>query len=133
MYNTCNIIQGFLSFEISLCFFRDNVHQVAVLLVYGNSVYSADEINTILESIDRTTNTGKRNYCIVLIAARLGLRSCEIAGLTFSNINYSSDVIQLIQKKTGEPIEFPLLPEIKESLQDYIKMQDRYLTAHTYF
>lgn len=85
------------------------------------TVYSAEDINTILESIDRTTNTGKRNYCIVLIAARLGLRSCDIAGLTFSNINYVSNVIQLIQKKTGEPIEFPLLPEIKESLEDYIK------------
>lgn len=85
------------------------------------TVYSTEEINTILESIDRTTNTGKRNYCIVLIAARLGLRSCDIAGLTFSCINYASDVIQLIQKKTGEPIEFPLLPEIKKSLEDYIK------------
>ena len=85
------------------------------------TVYSADEINTILKSIDRTTHTGKRNYCIVLIASRLGLRSCDIAGLTFSSINYTSSVIQLIQKKTGEPLEFPLLPEIKESLEDYIK------------
>ena len=51
----------------------------------------------------------------------LGLRSCDIAGLTFSSINFASGVIRLIQKKTGEPLELPLLPEIKESLEDYIK------------
>lgn len=84
------------------------------------TVYSADEIETVLGSIDRTTDTGKRNYCIVLIAARLGLRSCDIAGLTFSSICHDDNSIRLVQKKTGEPIELPLLPEIDSALRDYI-------------
>lgn len=83
------------------------------------TAYSADEVAAVLESIDRTTDTGKRNYCIVLIAARLGLRSCDIAGLTYDNIRCDDNSIRLIQKKTGEPIEFPLLPEIKTALDDY--------------
>lgn len=85
------------------------------------TVYSADEVVAMLESIDRTTNIGKRNYCIVLIAARLGLRSCDIAGLTFGNICHNDHSIRLIQKKTGEPVELPLLPEIESALEDYIK------------
>lgn len=84
------------------------------------TVYSAEEIEAVLGSIDRTTDTGKRNYCIVLIAARLGLRSCDIAGLTFSSICHDDNSIRLVQKKTGEAIEFPLLPEIDSALRDYI-------------
>ncbi len=84
------------------------------------TVYSRDEISTILASVDRSAAPGRRNYCIILIAARLGLRSCDIAGLTFENIHRDSNTIRLIQKKTGEPVEFPLLPEIQDSLDDYI-------------
>jgi site-specific recombinase XerD len=83
------------------------------------TAYTSDEIFVILESIDRSTDAGKRNYCIVLIAARLGLRSCDIAGLTFENICTNDNTIRLIQKKTCEPITFPLLPEIKDALDDY--------------
>jgi site-specific recombinase XerD len=85
------------------------------------TAYTSDEISVILESIDRTNAAGKRNYCIVLIAARLGLRSCDIAGLTFENICMNDNTISLIQKKTCEPITFPLLPEIKDALDDYTK------------
>lgn len=85
------------------------------------TAYSSDEVTAILESIDRTSDIGKRNYCIVLIAARLGLRSCDIAGLTFDNIYHNNHSIRLIQKKTGVPIELPLLPEIESALDDYIK------------
>jgi site-specific recombinase XerD len=83
------------------------------------TVYTSDEVTVILESIDRSTDAGKRNYCIVLIAARLGLRSCDIAGLTFENICTTDNSIRLIQKKTCEPISFPLLTEIKDALDDY--------------
>lgn len=84
------------------------------------TVYSLDEITSILGTINRNVSPGKRNYCIILIAARLGLRSCDIAGLAFDNIHYDSHTISLIQKKTGKSIRFPLLSEIMESLDDYI-------------
>ena len=85
------------------------------------TAYTSDEVTAILEFINRSTDAGKRNYCIVLIAARLGLRSCDIAGLTFENICMNDNTIRLIQIKTCEPIEFPLLPEIKDALDDYTK------------
>lgn len=85
------------------------------------TAYTSDEVTAILESIDRSTDAGKRNYCIVVIAARLGLRSCDIAGLTFENICTNDNTIRLIQIKTCEPIAFPLLPEIKDALDDYTK------------
>jgi len=84
------------------------------------SVYSLDEIEKLLSSIDRTTPLGKRNYAIILIAARLGLRSCDIAELALENINFNDNTIEIIQTKTGEPQTLPLLPEIKAALNEYI-------------
>ena len=85
------------------------------------TVYTAEEIELLLSSIDRSTPFGKRNYAIVLIAARLGLRSCDICGLTLDNIHYEKGSIELVQSKTKEHLSLPLLPEIREALLDYIE------------
>lgn len=85
------------------------------------SVYSIDEINTILSSINRNKANGKRNYAIILIASRTGLRSCDIANLKFSDIHLDSKTISVVQKKTGSIIEFPLLEEIENAIEDYVK------------
>jgi len=84
------------------------------------TIYSKEEIETLLASIDRKSAVGKRNYAIILIAARLGLRSSDIVSLTFSNINRDSKYIELVQMKTKEYLNLPLLPEIDEALSEYI-------------
>lgn len=84
------------------------------------SVYTVEETEAILSSIDRNTCIGKRNYCIVLIAAKLGVRSCDIAGLNISDIHRTEGVIRLTQQKTDVPIEFPILPDIAAALDDYL-------------
>lgn len=84
------------------------------------SIYSMDEICSLLNSIDCSTNIGKRNYAIILIAARLGLRSCDIAALTLENVDFEKNTIEITQLKTGEPQILPLLDEIKVALIDYI-------------
>lgn len=82
------------------------------------SVYSIKEIQQ-LENTAR--NNSKRNYAVVLLVTRLGIRSSDIALLSFDEVDFDADVIRLVQKKTGSPIELPLLPEIKEAIQCYIK------------
>lgn len=84
------------------------------------TVYSTDEISAIEDSIDRTTPVGIRNYAIVLLLSRYGIRSCDIASLTFENVDFTDNRIHFIQQKTGEPWESELLPEAKEALLDYI-------------
>jgi len=84
------------------------------------TVYTVEETYKILSSIDRSTCIGKRNYCIILMAARLGMRACDIAGLTFAAINRNGAIIRLTQQKTDVPVEFPLLHEIAVALDDYI-------------
>jgi integrase len=68
------------------------------------SFFSADEICTIEESVDRSGGIGKRNYAMLLLASRLGLCASDIANLQFSNIDWENSEIRLTQYKTGNPI-----------------------------
>ena len=58
----------------------------------------------------------KRTKAIILLAMHLGLRDCDICNLSFQAIDWRNDKIRLIQKKTGEPLLLPLLPDIGLSL-----------------
>ena len=86
-------------------------------------VYSKDEILRLEASYNRETAQGKRDYAIVLMASRLKLRPSDIVKLKFSEVDYEHDHIQFSQKKTGKPLQLPLLAEVKEALQDYIKVR----------
>lgn len=85
------------------------------------STYSKDEIEKVLQSIDRGSGLGKRNYAILLIASRLGLRASDIAGLKFENILWDKNLIELYQCKTDKWIELPLLTELGNAIIDYLK------------
>ena len=50
----------------------------------------ADQVRQLLASIDRRTSAGCRDYAILLLLARLGLRSGEVASLEFDNIDWNA-------------------------------------------
>jgi integrase/recombinase XerD len=85
------------------------------------SAYSKEEIQRLLECVDRGNPKGKRDYAILLMATRLGLRASDICGLTFDNFKWETNTIELKQKKTGEPMVLPLLNDVGEAVIDYIK------------
>ena len=85
------------------------------------SAYSQEEIQRILSSIDRGNPKGKRDYAMILIAVRLGLRASDICRLTFDSLRWETDTIELIQKKTAARTTLPLLNDVGEAIIDYIK------------
>jgi site-specific recombinase XerD len=85
------------------------------------SVYTKDEIERMICSIDRGNPKGKRDYALILLAARLGLRASDIANLTFSSFKWERNVIELAQQKTGEFVALPLLNDVGEAVIDYIR------------
>ncbi|MHC1747334.1 MAG: tyrosine-type recombinase/integrase [Cellulosilyticaceae bacterium] len=84
------------------------------------TTYSPQEISKIEESVNKKTSPGKRDYAIILLASRLGIRAGDIAALKLSNLNFEEDRIHFIQRKTGNNTDLIMLPEIKIALQDYI-------------
>jgi site-specific recombinase XerC len=85
------------------------------------STYTKREINRLLKSIERFSATGKRNYAVILMAARLGLRASDIACLKFENILWDTSTIKLNHVKTGKELILPLLPDVGNAIIDYIK------------
>lgn len=85
------------------------------------STYSKKEINKLLKSVERFSATGKRNYAVILMAARLGLRASDISCLKFENLLWETSIIKLNQVKTGKELTLPLLPDVGNAIIDYIK------------
>lgn len=85
------------------------------------SVYTIEEIKTLLDSIDRSTAMGKRNYAIILIATRLGLRASDIANLKLDNLNWHINTITLNQIKTEKHLVLPLFADLGNAIIDYLK------------
>jgi len=103
---------------------KDNYVSQSILPSY----YTEEEIDKLLNTIDRGTEVGKRDYAILLIAARLGLRVSDIARLKFENLHWNNSTIVLRQYKTGKDLTLPLLPAIGNAILDYIQ----YGRPHSY-
>lgn len=84
-------------------------------------VWSKADIKKLLGAIDRDDPKGKRDYAILLIAIRLGLRIGDIRSLKKSSIDWNRKTISLKMSKTGQPIELPLLKDIGWAIIDYLQ------------
>jgi len=85
------------------------------------SAYPKEDVEKLLKSIDRGNPKGKRDYAIILIAARLGLRAQDICNLSFNNLKWETNTIELLQEKTEKPIVLPLLEGVGLAIIDYLK------------
>ena len=78
------------------------------------------EERAILNAIDRRTVMGKRNYAMILLALRTGLRSIDITQLKLLDIKWKTGTIEIVQEKNGRPLILPMLAEVGNALADYI-------------
>lgn len=85
------------------------------------SFYEKEEVLIIEKSVDRSSGVGKRNYAMLLLATRLGLRVSDIAGLMLDDIDWRNNVVRLVQYKTKRPIELPLLADVGNAIISYLK------------
>lgn len=85
------------------------------------AVFTEDETEKILSSFDRENPMGKRNYAIFLLAARMGLRSCDIKALEFSFINWTEKTVSFTQRKTKKHLILPLPDDVGWAIIDYLK------------
>ena len=85
------------------------------------SVWTHEELKQLIGAIDRGSSKGRRDYAIILIACRLGLRCTDIKNLCFENFNWTEKKLCFTQSKTGQPIELPLVPDVGWAVIDYLK------------
>lgn len=83
-------------------------------------------VQAFLKSIDRTTATGIRDYAMFSLMATYELRACDIVALKLEDVEWRADRIRICQKKTGNPLELPLTPEVGSAIYRYLKKIPRY-------
>jgi site-specific recombinase XerD len=85
------------------------------------TVWSQDEIQKILNVIDMGNPTGKRDYAIILLVSKTGLRCGDVINLKFSDIDWDKHEINITQGKTKNTLTLPLLPDVGWAIIDYLK------------
>src|SRR6266581_2537195 len=85
------------------------------------SVWDPGEVTRILDAIDRDNPCGKRDYAIILLIARLGLRGADIRRLEFADFDWAGNRLFVVQAKTGDRVQLPLLKEVGWAVIDYIR------------
>lgn len=94
-----------------------------------------EEEHRLFAVIDRETAKGKRDYAIILLALRTGLRSVDIINLQFENLKWRTNTIEITQQKTGRILLLPLLADIGNAIIEYLMhgrptSQDSYIFIH---
>lgn len=90
-------------------------------------------VEQVLGSVDRSTPVGKRDYAMLLLAARYGLRPSDIRSLGFEHVQWREQRIALVQSKTQRRLELPLLADVEEALVDYLRSGRPSCSARTIF
>jgi len=88
---------------------------------YVPTTYTADETKRLLEAVDRGNPTGKRDYAILLLATRLGMRAGDIRDIKLENLHWETDSLEFVQGKTKTFISLPLLADVGDAIIDYLK------------
>jgi site-specific recombinase XerD len=79
-----------------------------------------DQVQRLLDSIDRRTAVGRRDYAILLLLARLGLRASEVVFLELEDIDWQTGTLR-VRGKGGLCHTFPLTPEVGQAIAVYLK------------
>lgn len=124
--HTLRSVRGLLRYAYDTGFIKVDQSKIVPRVKYNRraripSAYTADEISRLLAAVDRSNPLGKRNYVFLLLASRLGLRASDICNLSFENIKWEENRIEIVQQKTGKTLILPLVEEVGIALIDYLK------------
>lgn len=84
-------------------------------------LWTAEEIRRLLAVIDRQSAAGKRDYAMILLTARFGLRISDLRHLELGDLDWRAKTITIIQRKTGRPLSLPLLDDVGWAVIDYVR------------
>lgn len=107
--------KNFLTVDISKVF--------TVTIKRKNRVYpciSDEEVSKLFSQINTDTVVGKRDFAMLQLGLTIGMRTIDIINLKLQDINWTRGEIHLIQRKTGQSVFSPLMPEAGKAIADYI-------------
>lgn len=85
------------------------------------SVWDAELVVKLLQAVERSSAMGKRDYAILLLASRLGLRAGDLRTLRLDDLDWGASTIAVTQSKTAARLHLPMSEEVGEALIDYLR------------
>ena len=81
-------------------------------------------VKRLLASCDRRSLVGRRDFAILLLLSRLGLRAGEVAGLQLDDVDWRRGLL-LIRGKGGRYDELPLPDDVGRAMVSYLRRRPR--------
>jgi site-specific recombinase XerD len=81
---------------------------------------SAAQVHSLLAQCDRRTATGRRDYAVLLLLARLGLRAGEVVELTLDDLDWHEAAIS-IRGPAQRCDRLPMPADVGAALVDYLR------------
>lgn len=78
------------------------------------------EVERLLASCDRSSVKGKRDFAMLVLLIRLGLRAAEVAGVRFDDIDWRAGEI-VVRGKGRTEERLPLPADVGEAISDYLQ------------
>ncbi len=78
-----------------------------------------EEVEALLDSCDQDTALGQRDYAILLLLARLGLRAGEVVALTLDDIDWDTGTL-IVHGKGKRQERLPLPEDVGEAVANYL-------------
>jgi integrase/recombinase XerD len=85
---------------------------------------AAEDVTQLLRSCDRRTALGKRDFAILLLLARLGLRAGEVRALSLDDVRWAEGVI-VVRGKGSVISDLPLPADVGRALVAYLRVRGR--------
>jgi integrase len=85
------------------------------------SVWDPADVSRVLEAVDRANPCGKRDYAIILLVTRLGLRGSDVKRLELCDFDWPGNRLSVVQAKTGHQVWLPLLKDVGWAVIDYLR------------
>ena len=79
-----------------------------------------DQVRQLLRQVDRSTAVGRRDYAILLLLARLGLRASEVVTLELEDIDWKAGSLSVCGKG-GRRSQLPLPQEVGDAIVAYLR------------
>jgi site-specific recombinase XerD len=78
------------------------------------------QVQQVLDHCDRHSAVGLRNYAILVLLARLGLRACEVVAMTLDDIDWEGAHL-MVRGKGGQRVQMPLSAEVGHAIATYLR------------
>lgn len=109
-------VEGLIAHDLAACVPSVKKWRHTALPTY----LSAAQLDQVLQHCDQSTASGRRDYAVLLLLARLGLRAQEVATLTLDDIDWRAGHFRILGKGRQQAI-MPLPPDVGAAIAAYLK------------